>query len=85
MSNETANTPMGRQRGKTEHHTPNLLPPNHSREDFDFLYGDGVWGPIRIGGIHIPEIPVSIPAAVWCKRHFCWEDEVMKSEGRQRQ
>jgi hypothetical protein len=61
------------------HHVPNVLPSEHSREDFDFDYKDGVWGPIRIGGICIPSIPVNIPSHVWCKRHG-WEEEVDSDE-----
>lgn len=65
--------------GKIEHHKPNVLPLDHSRIDFDFDYKDGVWGPIRIGGISVPSIPINIPVHVWCKRHG-WEEEVDTDE-----
>ena len=59
----------------TEHHKPNVLPPRHDRDDYDFEYNDGVWGPIRIGAIDVPDVPINIPAKVWCKRHG-WEIEL---------
>lgn len=59
----------------TEHHRPNTLPPDHVREDFDFLYKDGVSGPIRLAAQVVPEIYLDSPGHVWCKRHG-WEVEL---------
>lgn len=59
----------------TGHHVPNVLPPGHNREDYDFDYKDGVSGPIRIGGICVPTAFIDIPQEVWCKRHG-WETEL---------
>jgi hypothetical protein len=62
-----------------EHHRPNILPPAHEREDYDFDYDDGVAGPIRSHAVDIPDIPIHIAAKVWCRRHG-WEEEMTEAE-----
>lgn len=52
---------------------PNILPPDHTREDYDFERSNGT-GPIRLLG-HRGKW-TSIPPSVWCKRHG-WEDELL--------
>jgi hypothetical protein len=59
------------------HHTPNILPPGHTRKDFDFKYQDGVMGPIRLARQKNDSIFLDIPAKVWCIRHTHWENEVL--------
>lgn len=46
--------------------TPNVLPRDHTREDYDFEYADGAMAPIRVGD------------TVWCIRHG-WEREIVPS------
>ncbi len=52
---------------------PNVLPPDHTREDYDFDYKEGVRVQIRIAGS---------PSMVWCKRHG-WEEELSAEAGGQ--
>ncbi|MFY1688147.1 hypothetical protein [Plantactinospora sp. WMMB782] len=59
---------------KGELKDPNVLPPGHTREDYDFDYADGTRGPIRLQGWTGPWGEVK-PPAVWCVEHG-WEDEI---------
>lgn len=45
----------------------NHVPKDHTREDYDFEYEDGRWGPIRVVD------------TVWCRRHG-WENEIIPSD-----
>lgn len=51
----------------------NVLPPDHTREDFDFEYKDHSMGPIRVRGYE--SFGVVQPTVVWCIRHG-WENEI---------
>lgn len=51
----------------------NKLPPDHTREDFDFTFRDGSVGPIRINAYVVDR--TSFPATVWCIKHHTWEVE----------
>lgn len=51
-------------------YSPNVLPPDHTRDDFDFDYREDLRVPIRMASRdHL--LPM-----VWCKRHG-WEEEVL--------
>lgn len=57
---------------------PNILPPNHTREDFDFTFVDESVGPIRVRSYTVGF--TTIPATVWCRKHLTWEDEVQNAD-----
>lgn len=48
--------------------TPNVLPRDHTREDYDYQYDNGVMAPIRIRSLDY--------TSVWCNRHG-WEREII--------
>lgn len=57
---------------------PNLLPPEHARDDYDFLNEQtGAMVVIRVPRIVEPYIFVNIPPRIWCKRHG-WENELFE-------
>lgn len=62
----------------TSHLIPNVLPRGHTREDYDFEYADGTWGPIRVPelfSLHAGTVERLTYDSVWCKRHG-WEREI---------
>lgn len=72
---------------------PNLLPPNHTREDFDFQQGISEYdyagqkipntkvifmAPFRLEEYRDQWGTLLVPQKVWCKKHVRWEDEFQK-------